>query len=248
MRRLVFAFLTTFVFAAAARADEHSHWIYGQGHGGPTEWGELSPEFRACGLGHLQSPIDIRGAQKAALPEIRFAYQAGGPTVVNNGHTIQVTPPAGSTISVGDHTYRLLQFHFHAPSEEAVQGVRSPLVAHFVHQDAGGKLAVVAVLFDVGAENPALAPVFARMPANAPGDVALAGVQLDPAAVLPATRGYYEYEGSLTTPPCSEGVHWFVLRGRATLSQAQLDAFRKLYPNNARPLQPLNGRVIRASM
>jgi carbonic anhydrase len=240
--------LAVLVAAPALAAEEHAHWQYGKGHGGPAHWAELNPEFAACGVGKHQSPIDIRGAEKAELPEIQFAYQPGAPTVVNNGHTVQVTVPAGSSITVGDHAYALQQFHFHTPSEEAVQGKHAALVAHFVHKDADGKLAVVAVLFDVGKESGALAPVFGKLPGKPGTEVTLEGSQVDPAAVLPAKHAYWEFEGSLTTPPCTEGVRWFVLQQRGTLSKAQLAAFQKLYPANARPVQPLNGRTVRASM
>ena len=232
--------------ARAAAEDTGPHWDYGAEHG-PAHWAEMKTDYRTCGVGKHQSPIDIRDAEKAALPEIRFSYQSSEPKIVNNGHTIQVAVPPGSTISVGDHAYELQQFHFHTPSEEAVAGKRAPLVAHFVHKDAEGKLAVVAVLFEVGAPSAALAPVFGKMPHHADTTVTLKETSIDPAAVLPAQRGYWEFEGSLTTPPCSEGVRWLVLRQHATLSKAQLEAFRKLYPDNARPLQPLNGRTVRAS-
>jgi carbonic anhydrase len=245
----VIAALAILCLPLATRGDEgHPHWQYGKGHEGPTHWAELSPEYAACGPGkhHHQSPIDIRGAAKADLPALQVAYQAAATNVVNNGHTIQVNVPPGSTVTVGDHRYELQQFHFHAPSEEAVSGKHAALVAHLVHKDADGKLAVVAVLFDVGAASAALVPVFAAMPAKV-GEEAPLGQGVDPAALLPAKQGYYEYEGSLTTPPCSEGVRWFVLKQHATLSQEQLQAFKKLYPHNARPLQPLNGRTIRTS-
>jgi carbonic anhydrase len=238
-----------FVLAACAAAApafaSETHWGY-KGHGGPAEWSKLSPEYATCGVGKHQSPIDIRGAKKADLPAIQFAYAPGRPTVVNNGHTVQVTVPPGSSITVGDHRYDLLQFHFHTPSEEAISGQRTPLVAHLVHKDAEGKLAVVAVLFEVGAESAALEPVFAKLPASG-AQVVLDEVTLDPAALLPEQRGYYEFEGSLTTPPCTEGVRWLVLQRHAALSKGQLAAFQKLYPANARPLQPLNGRTIEAS-
>jgi len=235
------------LLAAPALAAE-GHWQYGKGHGGPAHWKELSPEFATCGVGKHQSPIDIRNAKPEKLPELQFGYQVAAPKVVNNGHTIQVSVPPGSLLMVGDHTYELQQFHFHTPSEEAVQGKHAALVAHFVHKDAEGKLAVVAVLFDVGAESAALAPVFAKLPGEKGTDVFLEGSPLDPSSVLPAKRGYWEFEGSLTTPPCTEGVRWLVLREHAKISKAQLAAFKKLYPENARPLQPLNGRTIRASM
>jgi carbonic anhydrase len=243
VRRVV---LVACLTVAPALAAEAPHWSYGKDHGGPAHWSHLNPEYATCGVGKHQSPIDIRGAKKADLPAIQFAYAPFSPTVVNNGHTIQVNVPAGSAITVGDHRYELLQFHFHTPSEEAVNGKHAPLVAHFVHKDAEGKLAVVAVLFEVGGESAALAPVFAKLPAKAGTDAALEGA-LDPATILPAKQGYYEFEGSLTTPPCTEGVRWLVLEARATVSKAQLDAFRKLYPHNARPVQPLNGRTIQVS-
>ncbi|HTP51792.1 MAG TPA: carbonic anhydrase family protein [Anaeromyxobacteraceae bacterium] len=242
------AVLVCALLATSRALGDDVHWTYGQGHGGPAHWSEVNPEFASCAIGKRQSPIDIKDAQKASLPAIQFNYQAGPPKMVNNGHTIQVTWPPGSSITVGDRKYDLLQFHFHTPSEEAIAGKHTPLVAHFVHKDTEGKLAVVAVLFDVGPENVALKPVFAAMPAKAGAGVAPEGVQVDPMAVLPAKHGYYEFEGSLTTPPCSEGVRWFVLQNRSTVSQAQLAAFKKLYPNNARPIQPLNGRTVRASM
>ncbi len=244
--RTVASIITVLAFRTVLA--EEAHWQYGRGHGGPAHWGELSSEYATCGVGKLQSPIDIQRARKAALPPIRFDYQPGTPKVVNNGHTIQVTPPPGSSIAVGDHRYDLLQFHFHAPSEEAISGKRAPLVAHLVHRDADGKLAVVAVLFDVGPRNAALDPVFAHLPAEPHTEVTLDDVELDPGGMLPAKRGYYEFEGSLTTPPCTEGVRWLVLQRHSTVSQEELAAFRKLYPDNARPLQPLNGRTVRSSM
>jgi carbonic anhydrase len=230
---------------AAVRAGEH--WGYGKEHAGPAHWSELDPGFAACGVGKLQSPIDVAGAKKADLPAIEFGWKPGALELVNNGHTIQGVPPPGSTITVGGRVYELTQFHFHAPSEEAIAGKRSAMVGHFVHKDADGELAVVAVLFDLGGENAALAPLFAKLPARSGADVAL-GAPFDPSALLPAKRGYYAFEGSLTTPPCSEGVHWLVLRQHDTLSKAQLAAFKHLYPANARPLQPRNGREIHVSM
>ena len=238
--------LAAFLAATPARAAEGPpHWSYTE-HGGAAKWGSLAPDYATCGVGKLQSPIDIKGAKKADLPPILVAYKPGEAKVVNNGHTIQVTVPPGGTITVGGQAYELQQFHFHAPSEEAIAGKRAPLVAHFVHKDADGKLAVIAVLFDVGGESAALKPVFAKLPAKPETDMTLAEA-IDPAAVLPAKLGYYTFEGSLTTPPCSEGVRWLVLQQHATVSKAQLAAFKKLYPANARPLQPANGREIQAS-
>jgi carbonic anhydrase len=236
-------------FPHAARGEGgRAHWDYEKGHEGPAHWAQLSPEYAACAAGTHghQSPIDIRGAEKANLPAIQVAYQAGAATVVNNGHTIQVNFPPGSRIMVGDHSYELQQFHFHAPSEEAIAGKHAALVVHLVHKDAEGKLAVIGVLYDVGSASPTLGQVFAAMP-NKPDAEAPLGQDLDPATLLPAHLGYYTFEGSLTTPPCSEGVRWLVLQRRGTLSNEQLQAFRKLFPHNARPLQPLNGRTVQSS-
>ena len=244
-RSAVAALLLSLVVAPTARPEE-AHWGYGKEHG-PSQWSELKPEFEICRAGKRQSPIDITAAEKADLPAIAFKYQVSPLRIVNNGHTIQVNLPPGSTITIADHSYALLQFHFHTPSEEAIRGKHHALVAHFVHKDADGKLAVVAVLFDVGKSNAALAPVLAKMPREEGAEQTFEGTSLDPAKLLPSKRSYYEFEGSLTTPPCSEGVRWFVLKQPVTLSQQQLDAFRKLYPRNARPPQPLNGRSVRES-
>src|SRR5215471_19317863 len=169
------AILSIVSISAPALADD-VHWQYGKGHGSPAHWSELSPDFATCGVGKQQSPIDIVDARKAQLPEIQFAYRPSRPKIVNNGHTIQVALPPGNSITVGDHKYKLVQFHFHAPSEEAISGKRTPLVAHFVHKDADGKLAVIGVLFDVGAQNAALTPVFGNMPPRAGNEVALDNV------------------------------------------------------------------------
>jgi carbonic anhydrase len=229
---------------AAQADDKHAHWAYA-GHGGPSHWSELDEGFSGCKLGKEQSPIDIRGATKASLQPIAFHYSAGAATVVNTGHTVQVNLAAGGSITLADGEYKLLQFHFHTPSEEKVNGIGFPLVAHFVHKSAEGKLAVVAVLFEKGAANPALKGVFAGQPAKDKDSRELAA--FDPAAVLPEQRGYYAYVGSLTTPPCSEGVRWQVLKQPVSLSVAQLKAFQKLYPMNARPVQALNGRTLEVS-
>ncbi|WP_338760048.1 carbonic anhydrase family protein [Massilia sp. METH4] len=228
--------------ASAGAADTRPHWEY-QGKAGAAHWGELAPDFAACGRGKAQSPIDIRAPRAGAASPIGFAYRASSADIVNNGHTVQVDLADGGDIDVAGTTYRLVQFHFHTPSEEAVNGRRYPLVAHLVHRSDAGELAVVAVLFKRGRDNAALGPVFAGMPATA-GEKRAATAEFDAAALLPERRGYYGYTGSLTTPPCSEGVRWHILKEPVEVSSAQLAAFRKLYRMNARPVQPLNGRVV----
>lgn len=231
---------------AGAHADEtHRHWAY-TGKIGTTHWSELEPGYAACKLGKEQTPIDIRGAKKAKLAPIGFHYRAGAAQVLNNGHTVQVNLAEGGNVNLNGDEYKLLQFHFHTPSEEKINGRSYPLVMHMVHKDAIGHLAVVAILFKVGKENAALKQVFASMPAEAGNKVALAG-GIDPASVLPQERGYYAFKGSLTTPPCSEGVRWQVMKTISEISARQLAMFKKLYPMNARPLQPLNGRTIEVS-
>ena len=228
-----------------AHAEGAHHWSY-SGHGGPAKWAELDHEFAACKQGHVQSPIDIRGAKAADLPPIRFNYKPSPLKVIDNGHTIQVNVAPGSSIDVGDAHYELLQFHFHKPSEEKIQGKAHAMVAHLVHKGADGKLAVVAVLIDKGGTNPAIATIWKNLPKEK-GKESAADATIDAAALLPADKGYYTFEGSLTTPPCSEGVRWFVLKTPVHVSEGEIAAFGKLYPMNARPTQPLNGRAIAAT-
>jgi carbonic anhydrase len=230
-----------------ASAANSPHWSYA-GADGPTHWASLSPEFHVCATGQFQSPIDIHDAATAQLPPLEVHYAPIPLHARNDGHTIRVDVPEGSRLVVGGHTYRLMQFHFHAPSEEAVDGKRHALVAHLVHQDADGHLAVIAVLFDPGSINETLRGLFDNLPADVGSESAVPGATLEPVGLLPPARGYYEYEGSLTTPPCSEGVSWYVMKNVMAVSDRQLAMFRMIYPDNARPLQPTHGRAIRQSM
>ena len=223
--------------------DAAPHWTYGE----VKEWGTLAPAYAECKLGKTQSPIDIqtKSVQKASLTPIKTTYKAAAAEVVNNGHTIQVNLTDAGTAIVPSGEYQLLQFHFHTPSEEKINGKNFPLVAHLVHKNADGKLAVIAVLFKEGKENPALTSIFATMTAKE-GKAALPG-SFDTTSLLPATLGYYSFTGSLTTPPCSEGVAWQVLSTPVEISKTQIATFHKIYKNNARPVQPLNGRVVQES-
>jgi carbonic anhydrase len=222
------------------------HWNYERGHEGPMHWAELDPSFETCGKGQLQSPIDIRQAVKAALPPLQFTYNPVQPNLTNNGHTIQVNVPAGQTLTVGDQTYELLQFHFHTPSEEAVNGKRTAMVAHFVHKNAAGQLGVIGVLIQPGKTNAAYAPVFDHLPRKGE-HITVDDLQLNLGALLPANKAYYQYAGSLTTPPCSEGVNWMVLKEPVRLGAEQIKAFRRIFNANARPIQPGHGRMIKES-
>jgi len=235
----VLSFAASFSFAN----DAPPHWTYGE----VKEWDKLAPVYAECKLGKAQSPIDIQTklVQKADLAPIKTAYKAAAAEVVNNGHTIQVNLTDAGTVTVPSGEYQLLQFHFHTPSEEKINGKNFPLVAHFVHKNADGKLAVIAVLFKEGKENPALTSIFATM-TEKEGKAALPA-NYDPTSLFPGTLGYFAFTGSLTTPPCSEGVAWQVLNTPVEISKAQIAAFHKIYKHNARPVQPLNGRVVQES-
>jgi carbonic anhydrase len=233
------------VAASAARADSASpHWSY-TGESGPTHWAALDPAYATCGTGRHQSPIDIEHASAKALPAIEFAYQPL-PLVVNDtGHDFQVNAPAGSGgITIGGDHYELVQFHFHRPSEERIHGHRYSMVAHLVHKNAKGELAVVAVLIHGGESNAFLKPVFDHLPASGTAQASVAGVTLNLNDFLPRQHGYYTFEGSLTTPPCSESVRWFVLKSPVEASSEQVGQFAARYPHNARPVQPLNDREV----
>lgn len=229
---------------ALATEQKTPHWSY-EGEHGPSHWAQMDQGFSTCALGQVQSPIDIRNAVTADLPKLGFAYRAGPAEVMNNGHTVQVSLPASGGIEIADAKYTLLQFHFHTPSEEKIAGMAYPMVAHFVHRNAEGQLAVVAVLLKEGKANPALASLFANLPAQ--GQKHALTDSFDPARLLPEQHGYYAFQGSLTTPPCSENVRWQVLKQPIEVSAEQLAAFRQLYPMNARPTQPLNGRSLQQS-
>jgi carbonic anhydrase len=244
LRHLVLA--ATLCPLAAFAAGKAPHWEY-RGKHGPTHWAELGPDFQGCSTGRAQSPIDIRNATAAPLPALEFSYGRVPLAVSNNGHTIQVNVRPGQSLRVGDHVYELLQFHFHTPSEEHIKGKASAMVAHFVHRDAEGRLGVVAALIEPGKSNPGFDEILSHLPTRAGETLTVDGLEVDLAALLPAERRYYEFEGSLTTPPCSESVHWMVLTRPVTVSPEAVRRFRKLYPVNARPVQPLNGRIVRVS-
>ena len=230
----------------AAKATEHlPHWAYA-GAGAPERWASLQPDFATCASGTRQSPIDIRDGIGVQLDPVRFDYLAGGFRVLNNGHTIQVNVAAGNTIQVLGRRYELVQFHFHRPSEERVNGRSFDMVAHLVHKDVEGRLAVVAVLLTRGASQPVVQTVWNNLPLERGEDLA-AEVTLDPAQLLPEDRRYFTYMGSLTTPPCSEGVLWMVMKTPVAVSPEQIAVFSRLYPMNARPVQPLNARLIKES-
>ncbi len=222
------------------------HWAY-EGENGPVAWGKLKPEFNLCALGKRQSPISIEDGATLLGPAepIAFNYIGSNGTVVNNGHTIQVDVQGDNAIVVRGVRYQLLQFHFHTPSEEQVNGNRSPMVAHLVHKSDEGQLAVVAVLLESGNPNPLIDKVWTYMPLDAGDKVRMPRGILNMNELLPADQRYYQFIGSLTTPPCTEGVLWMVLKQPVAIGREQLRMFRQVYPFNARPVQPVNGRPVR---
>lgn len=232
-----------FTGSAAFAEGKAPHWGY-SGTNGPEHWSELAPEFSACAAGKNQSPIDLSNLVEAELPAISFQYQAGGYEVVNNGHAIQVNYNPGSTMTVAGHEYELKQFHFHSPSENTIEGKPFPLEAHLVHADKAGNLAVIALMFAEGESNSAIAPAWSKMPAKA-GQNSPLKTPIDAYSLLPSDQAYYRFNGSLTTPPCSEGVTWLVMKAFGSVSTQQLSAFNKVLPfDNNRPVQPLNARII----
>ena len=222
-----------------------THWSYA-GKGAPNRWGDLESGFSLCKTGKQQSPVDIRPEDADGKPApLEFNYSRSTAEVINNGHTIQVNLHQAGGFKLDGTEYKLLQFHFHTPSEEKIGGVAYPLVAHMVHKSAADKLAVVAVLFELGDENKALKETFSLLPGNGKSAAIVGG--FNPADLLPAYKGYFKFMGSLTTPPCTEDVQWQVLKQRVEISKAQLAAFRALYKMNARPVQAINNRKIEAS-
>jgi carbonic anhydrase len=229
----------------AAKLHAHIHWDY-EGEGRPDNWGRLKPEFATCASGKRQSPIDIRDGIRVDQPAIGFDWRPSQFRIVDNGHTVQVHVGGSSIVLLGKR-YELIQFHFHRPAEERVNGRGFEMVTHFVHKAEDGKLAVVAVLMEGGAENPFIQTLWNHMPLEKNQDVAPPSATVDPSAFLPADRGYYSYMGSLTTPPCTEDVLWLVMKQPVQVSAEQISIFSRLYRHNARPVQPSFGRLIKES-
>jgi carbonic anhydrase len=222
------------------------HWGY-EGENGPQNWGKLKPEFNVCAIGKRQSPINIEESSTLQGPAepLQFNYTASSGTVVNNGHTIQVDLAGDNSLTVRGSTYRLLQFHFHTPSEEQVNYRNSAMVAHLVHKNNEGQLAVVAVLLDPGVANALIGKVWTYMPLDANDRVRMPLGIIDMNELLPKDQRYFQFIGSLTTPPCTEGVLWMVMKQPTQLAREQIRMFQQLFPNNARPVQPINGRPVR---
>jgi carbonic anhydrase len=250
-KRQTFLLLAVMLFAAPAgtHAQWKTPWSY-EGANGPEHWGDLDRAYAACKSGKQQSPIDIRQTQQANLPPLKFGYKSGPLKIINNGYTavrVNYAPGNGNFLTVAGSRYELTQFHFHRPSEEYVNGKPYDMVAHFMHEDSGGKIAGVAVFLKAGSANATIQRLWEHMP-NTPGkEQGVAGVEVNPAGLLPRDTAYYTYKGSLTAPACTEGVTWFVLKTPVEISAQQIAAFARLYPHDVRPPQPLNGRIVKES-
>lgn len=231
--------------AIAGEGHGHGHWGY-KGHEGPAHWGDLDKKFATCKTGTTQSPVDINFSKlaKGKVNDIQFIYKDISPEIINNGHTVQVNYGNGSNIKVGGQQFDLLQFHFHTPSENTVNGKAYPMEMHMVHKNGKGELAVVGVFFKQGAKNAELEKAWKKMPQTAGAKEMLASVSVNAAKLLPANKKFSHFKGSLTTPPCSEGVNWFVMEEPIEASKEQIAKFNKVIGDNARPVQPLNGREL----
>ena len=236
----------------AEAAVHEVHWGYVDEEG-PEHWAGLSPDFAPCREGVEQSPIDLTGAvpikgagleRRIGTDVLTFEQRATVMDLVDNGHTIQVTNDVPMTLDTGGIHYELVQFHFHAPSEHTMDGEHAPLEAHFVHKSAAGELAVIGILVEEGEHDPMWDPIIGALP-ELPGDKRhLENLELDPDEFQPLPDRYYRYQGSLTTPPCSEGVQWIVMAEKRQVSSEQMAAIVSHLHDNNRPVQPLAGREL----
>ena len=241
-RNVIIAALMVTSLSCAA-SEQTSHWGY-EGQENPENWGKLSPDYSACQKGKNQSPINIDHVLKTEHEKLNFTFQPSKQEVINNGHTIQVNISGDNQLTLDDQSFILQQFHFHTPSENTIKDKRYPMEAHFVYQNKAGELTVVALMFNHGEVNRELAKIWQQMPAQA-GNKAIIENTVDIRALFPNTLDYYRFSGSLTTPPCTEGVRWIVLEQPVTASEEQIEKLHStMHHDNNRPVQPLNGRVI----
>jgi carbonic anhydrase len=235
--------------AIAGHGADPGHWSY-SGPTGPTKWGSLEKGFAQCKLGEVQSPIDIpdASARKGDLAPLLFNYKPTPLRIVDDGHSIQVNYTPGSFVTVEGKRWELVQFHFHKPSEEKVNGKGHDMVAHLVHQGPGGKLAAIAIFLDAGKDNRLIKTLWENLPREKGKESVVDAVTINAMDLLPPNKGYYTFPGSLTTPPCSEDVTWFVLKTPVQISADAIARFGKIYPMTAGPIQPLNGRDIMGTL
>ncbi len=240
-KTLSIALFTTVSLFAGAHSS--AHWAYG-GTEGPEFWGELSEKYAMCKQGKNQSPINLTSLTEADMKPLDLKYRGLSQDFINNGHTVQVNFGEGSTLSIDDKSFDLKQFHFHTPSENHIDGNSYPMEAHLVHASKEGELAVIAVMFKEGKSNPYFQKLISELPKKAKDKNDLKNAKLNAYDMLPKDKDYYRFNGSLTTPPCSEGVRWIVLKTPVELSKDELTAFSAVMGENNRPIQPVNARKI----
>ena len=231
--------------AVAAKPKNGTHWSY-EGEYGPANWSSINTAWAKCGSGNRQSPIDIRDGIRVDLEQIAFEYRPSGFSVTDNGHTVQVAVGSGNFLSVGGRTYELQQLHFHRPAEERVNGKTYEMGIHLVHKDIQGRTAVLALMLQRGRAQPAVQTVWNNLPLERQ-DTATPSIVFNPNDLLPERRDYYTYMGSLSEPPCTEGVLWRVMKEPLQASAEQMAVFSRLYPLNARPVQAAAGRMVKES-
>jgi carbonic anhydrase len=241
---------TSFAFVLAGTAPSSAAaekaWSY-TGANGPTKWAKVDKSFATCGAGKLQSPIDIPDAhaRKGDLPPLLFNYKPAPLNIIDNGHTIEVTYAPGSWLSVAGKRYELVGFEFHKPSENKIDGKAQEMEVQLMHKDKDGKLAVVAVLLDqTKGDNPLIKTLWSNLPQTKEKENVVPSVQINAFGLLPTNKDYYAFKGSLTIPPCTEDVSWYVLKAPLPVSADQVARFGRIYSNNARPVQPVNERDI----
>lgn len=246
MRKLTLLLIPLLAVVFTGCKGSQEKWGY-TGDIGPAQWGSLKTDYATCDTGKEQSPINLEDAEAKSLPALKLNYSDSEYSVVDNGHTIQANFDKNSTFTVNGKTYSLIQIHFHAPSENALNGELLPLEGHLVHAAEDGSLAVIGMFFkpaDGAEKNSGLAKVFSNVPSEKKEAVTVEGEKLNGKEFLPGTSDYYRFKGSLTTPPCSEGVTWTVMQKPVEVPQAQIDAFTEHYQGNNRPVQPLNERTL----
>ncbi|MFQ1016383.1 carbonic anhydrase [Gilliamella sp. Occ3-1] len=228
---------------SCAATESVQHWDY-EGETKPENWGKLSPEFSTCENGKNQSPINIESALKTHHNNLNLMFKIGKQDIINNGHTIQINVNEGNTLEIDNEIFILQQFHFHTPSENTIKGKHFPMEAHFVYKNKNGDLTVVGLMFKKGKHNPELAKAWQQIPVEA-GNTEKLNQSVDIKALLPNRLDFYRFSGSLTTPPCTEGVRWIILEQETSMSTEQIEKFHSImHHDNNRPIQPLNGRII----
>jgi carbonic anhydrase len=243
MKKIMSAVTVTLTLMAGSALASGGHWGY-TGEGAPEHWGSLNPAYALCAAGANQSPINLTDLIETELEPISFNYTGLVTEIGHNGHAIQADYTAGSTMTVHGKIFSLEQFHFHTPSENLINGEQFPMEVHFVHADTDGNTAVIAVMYNLGEENAELKKIWRQMPTEAGKKAGMAS-QVRAGQLMPENKEYYRFNGSLTTPPCTEGVLWMVMKNPVPVSEAQVKQLAKAlkHPNN-RPVQPINARSV----